>query len=355
MSGILTYLQCGDCPICFNKSITTFPPAAPKISSSTLSTITFPAGSITITAGNPVWPTNPPADPTSPLSSVKRNIADNKREANMKRWETAMNTFKANTKRHNSVLESTKRSPQDVLDDEKKEYGYACNTNSCARICMTAEYIQAYRHFPHVIWIPEATSTSPYTITLPASQFCSQWTCSSSGCRCSSAKAPSTVKRNDPKRTGCRQICNLVAPGGYSCYFVCKNDIYKRGDCWEQCDDTGHDCSIVCSASKQKRQCQQTCDKDGKTCLTDCTTDPKETCFEICDKNGKCTQECSLIGQMEKRQCWKQCDENGENCGEACKTVPEKTCFEVCDKTGKCHSECSLIGEAEKREIELDD
>jgi hypothetical protein len=109
------------------------------------------------------------------------------------------------------------------------------------------------------------------------------------------------------------------------------------------------------SASKQKRQCQQTCDKDGKTCLTDCTTDPKETCFEICDKNGKCTQECSLIGQMEKRQCWKQCDENGENCGKACKTVSEKTCFEVCDKTGKCHSECSLIGEAEKREIELDD
>jgi hypothetical protein len=220
-------------------------------------------------------------------------------------------------------LEATKRSPapalQEVLDDgkNKKECGYACNADSCARICMTAEYVEAYKRFPHTFWVTEDTATSLFTITLPASQFCSKWTCEASGCQCSK-KSP-----------------------------MAKVAVQKRGNCWKQCDNDGHNCFIVCNASKQKRQCQQTCSPSDHNCLSTCSDDPKQTCFEVCDKSGKCETECSLTGQIEKRQCQQTCDKDGKNCRTDCKDEPKETCFEVCDKDGKCETECSVFGEAE--------
>jgi hypothetical protein len=229
----LTNLQCGDYPNCSDKSTTTFPLAASTTaSSSTLSTITLPAGSISITAGNPVWPAPSSASPTAP-ANIKRNITDSPEEycgfacgksdcAYVCRKEPFYGVFISHAILRDGGLVSvnlgnvdqcaewacgsdgcvcgkhngdkaTKRSPspQEILGDgkDKMECGYGCNQNSCARICMTAEYVDAYKKYPHTIWVPEYEATSWTTIALVTSQFCWKWTCSASGCQCSSKNA----------------------------------------------------------------------------------------------------------------------------------------------------------------------
>lgn len=254
---------------------------------------------------------------------------------------------------------ATKRSvePQKILGaDGKEQCGFACNQHSCSRICLTSEYAVAYKAYPDTIFVPESTAASSITIALASSTECAEWICKATGCQCSNRSK--TSKHAAQKRGECWEVCDN---NGHNCSAVCSADakklyhasIEKRGDCSEVCTpgSNDHHCPIVCTdsnAQPQKRQCQQTCDKDGKNCVTSCKDEPKEDCYQVCDKDGKCETQCSLIGEVEKRQCWQTCDEDGNNCKEDCETVPKENCYQVCDEQGKCETECSIIGEVEK-------
>jgi hypothetical protein len=231
-----------------------------------------------------LWPTNPPTVPSDWAPPVKRSP-----------------------------------SSQEVLADAKDKHqcGFACNQDECDRICLTGEYIKAYKKQSGTSFIPD-TSLGGVTIKLASGD----WSCTSQGCRRASSD-------------------------------ISKRSLNTRGDCWEVCDPLGHNCVVNCNSSNDslsKRQCSQSCDKNDANCHSDCENVLQDKCWQQCDADGhNCVRRCSLWADVEKRQCQQACDKDGK-CTSDCTDKPQEKCWEVCDEEGKnCIVQCSLIGDAERR------